>query len=192
MMPRHALILLLFVLLLPGVAGARKQTTPRAQALHTETIEGYGRTQETARQRALERAQDRVRELLDERIGVPSWEPAPHLLESSYLARYNVLEWLGPATEVKGLEREPGYLAKFQLNLTREYLTQIYQDVRLEQVEQRQHLLARILAGLVAVFLVTAGYLRLEDMTRGFATKLLRLVAGAVLLLVGVALWWTW
>ena len=38
-------------------------------------------------------------------------------------------------------------------------------------------LLARVLGGALAVLLVVAGYLRLEEATRGYYTKLLRLAA---------------
>ena len=54
----------------------------------------------------------------------------------------------------------------------------------LEQVRfQRQGVAARALAALVALCLVVLGYLRLEDLTRGYYTVLLRLTAGAVVLL---------
>ena len=53
-----------------------------------------------------------------------------------------------------------------------------------DQVQfQRNAVAARVLAGLVALCLVVAGYLRLEDLTRGYYTALLRLCAGAVVLL---------
>ena len=48
---------------------------------------------------------------------------------------------------------------------------------------QRLAVAARVLAGLVALCLVVVGYLRLEDLTRGYYTALLRLGAGVALLL---------
>ena len=48
-----------------------------------------------------------------------------------------------------------------------------------------------MLAGLVVLLLVGAGYLRLEDMTRGYATQLLRMSAFTVVALAAAALWLT-
>jgi hypothetical protein len=48
----------------------------------------------------------------------------------------------------------------------------------------RHLVVGRILAALVALFLIVSGYLRLEELTRGYYTTLLRVGAGAVMLLI--------
>ena len=54
-----------------------------------------------------------------------------------------------------------------------------------ENVIYWRHLLVgRILAALVALFLIVSGYLRLEELTHGYYTTLLRVGAGAALLLI--------
>ena len=188
---------LALLLLAPVAALAQGTSKPpvlaRARiAPHTEVVEGYGRTAELARERALERAQERLRELMKDHLGYTGWEPSSELFEPTYLAQYNVLEWLGPAKVVPAIDQEPTFQARYQLTLTPEYLVQIRKELRLEQVAHRHQLLARILASLVAVFLVTAGYLRLEEMTRGFATGMLRLAAILLLGITAVILWLTW
>ena len=84
------------------------------------------------------------------------------------------------------------FVARYSVDLTRGYLKQIETAARQEKVEERHALLARVLSGILAVALVTAAYLRLEESTRGYATKLLRLAAGLLLALVGTGLWLSW
>jgi hypothetical protein len=56
-------------------------------------------------------------------------------------------------------------------------------------VQERMVFLARILGGLVALLGVVAGYIRLDDLTKGYYTGWLRLAAGGILAVVGVGLW---
>ncbi len=62
--------------------------------------------------------------------------------------------------------------------------------LRLERARERQQILVRLLAGIVAVLIAVASYLRLEDATKGYYTTLLRVVAVAFVALVvaGLAL----
>src|SRR5262249_47504991 len=55
---------------------------------------------------------------------------------------------------------------------------------RRERVSDRQLFLARILGGIVALLVAVFGYFRLEELTKGYYTGLLRV--GALLLVVGV------
>jgi len=62
-------------------------------------------------------------------------------------------------------------------------------DPELEKsVTQRHWLVYRILVSFLALFLVIFGYIKLEELTRGYYTMLLRLGAGAVVLLTVLAL----
>ncbi len=56
-------------------------------------------------------------------------------------------------------------------------------DARDQVQFQRNALAARVLAALVALCLVVGGYLRLEDLTHGYYTALLRLGAAGVVLM---------
>lgn len=174
----------------------RAKPTKPAPAARTvekpETIvDGYGETAEKARERALERAQERVEELLRERFDRLGWHLHPEQLDTDYLLRFNVIQPRGepePAP-VKGGEKM--LVARYRIELTPEYLHELVRVSQQDTVQQRHLLLSRLLVGILAVLLVTAGYLRLEELTRGYATKLLRLGVVVFLSLVGAGLYLT-
>jgi hypothetical protein len=58
------------------------------------------------------------------------------------------------------------------------------------RIQQRMGLLGKILAGLVALLAVVAGYIRLDDWTKGYYTGWLRLAAGGILAVVVTGLFW--
>jgi hypothetical protein len=60
---------------------------------------------------------------------------------------------------------------------------------REHRVLERHKLLGRVLAGLVIALVVIAGYLRLEEATRGYYTQMLRLAAVTLVSLAAFALW---
>jgi hypothetical protein len=61
-------------------------------------------------------------------------------------------------------------------------------DQREVRATARQGMLAKVLAGVVALLVAVAGYLRLEDATKGYYTTLLRLAAVAFVVLVVAAI----
>jgi hypothetical protein len=66
---------------------------------------------------------------------------------------------------------------------------QVYQEAQQkERALARQGVLGRVLAGLVALLVAVACYLRLEDATKGYYTTLLRLVAVAFVSLVAAGI----
>jgi hypothetical protein len=60
---------------------------------------------------------------------------------------------------------------------------------RQERATARQSIMVRVLGGLVALLVVIACYLRLEDATKGYYTTLLRLAAVTFVVLVGAGIW---
>ncbi len=60
---------------------------------------------------------------------------------------------------------------------------------RQDRAASRQGVLARVLAGVVALLAAVACYLRLEDATKGYYTTLLRLAAVAFVARVGAGVW---
>ena len=74
------------------------------------------------------------------------------------------------------------------LTVTAGQKEEMQQVAREHRMKERQGLVARVLAGLVALLLVAGGYLRLEEATRGYYTTLLRGAALVVLALVGALL----
>jgi hypothetical protein len=60
---------------------------------------------------------------------------------------------------------------------------------RQERATARQSIMVRVLGGLVALLVVIACYLRLEDATKGYYTTLLRVAAVTFVVLVGAGIW---
>jgi hypothetical protein len=83
---------------------------------------------------------------------------------------------------------EPAQHAQVRVEITGRYLQEVQKLAREERMQQRHLLLARVLVGLVALLMVVAGYLRLEDATRGYYTTLLRVAAVGILVLAGLGL----
>jgi hypothetical protein len=67
---------------------------------------------------------------------------------------------------------------------------QFQESLRQHRAAQRQKILAVVVAGLVALLLVVAGYLRMEDATKGYCTRLLRTAVVAFVALAGAAGIW--
>jgi hypothetical protein len=170
----------------PGVVAAAKPPGPEENV-----VDGYGPTAAAARDRALEHAQERVEKLLQQRFRLAGWKPSPEQLAPEYLVRYGVVQPQGEPKPSPDLRDEKALVARYKVELTRDYLREVQRVAREERVQERHLILARVLAGLVVLLLVTAGYLRLEDMTRGYATQLLRAVAVGLVALAAVGLWLT-
>lgn len=179
-----------------GIDGARPASpskgaaTQRAPEPGDILVDGYGETPDKARQVALARGRQRVAELLETRLGRSGWRPTLEQLETEYLVRFGVLTPRGEP-EPAPVQGERMLVARYRVELTPEYLREVVRQARQEKVQERHLLLARVLAAILAVTLVTAGYLRLEEMTCGYATQLLRAAAVVLLGLAGVGLWLT-
>jgi hypothetical protein len=171
---------------------AARQAPPRPVMLAEDVVDGYGDTAAKARAQALKHARDRIVEMLSQEIGEPSWQPPDELLDPKKLQSgppqgWGVIEEVGKPepTEIDG---DKALVARYKVQLTSSYLQAVQTHARQERVGERHWFLVRILGGVLAVLLVTTGYLRLEEMTRGYYTRLLRLAAFAVLALAGLAL----
>jgi hypothetical protein len=167
----------------PQTAPARPPATVRAvkgpiKLLAREEFTGYGSTVKDAEASVLEQAQDWLNEHVD--VG---WKPS-----ADYLRQKGLVHFGEPAEET--LEHAGHvYVVKGQLEVNSTQAEEMRQVARGQRMVQRHLVFARILGGLVCLFVVAGGYLRLEEATRGYYTTLLRLAALTVLALVGVGLW---
>jgi hypothetical protein len=173
---------------------AEAPKAPRALAdRQAENVkDGYGLSEETARDRARENARNWVVELLRKEVGDANWDPPTRLLDLERLEKeFQVISAAGEPKESINVGGDTTWVVRYKVHLTEDYLRAVQKQGRQELVMDRHLLLARVLGGVLAVLLIAAGYLRLEEMTRGYATHLLRLAAFALLGLAGFALWLT-
>jgi hypothetical protein len=80
------------------------------------------------------------------------------------------------------------YFVSYDVQLTQQAYRKIIENDRQLTMQERQFLLGKVLAGLVAVFAAFAGYYRLEEATKGYYTNWLRLGALGLIAAVGGAL----
>ncbi|MFO0877491.1 MAG: hypothetical protein U0840_08965 [Gemmataceae bacterium] len=189
---RWALVLVLGWLLaaVPAQAGRKPKPAPEQIAAPAEpevVVDGYGENPDKARELALDRACKRVEKLLLERLGNSGYLPPREQLDPEFLATYRVLQPRGePESTV--MQGEKLVVARYGVQLTPEYLRKVAETARDQKVQERHLLFARVLAAILAVCLVVAGYLRLDEWTRGYASKLLRLAAVLILAVIGLGL----
>ena len=79
---------------------------------------------------------------------------------------------------------------RLQIGITARDWQLMFQEDRQMRSESRMLVLAKMLAGFVAFLGAVAGYLRLEEMTKGYYTAWLRLAAIGFVTAVGVGIWW--
>jgi hypothetical protein len=202
------IILLAFVLFAGNVqisfsvASGRNRTKPgpkpavapavRAVAKGDNIVDGYGPTAAIAKDWAMKHAQERVETLLRERFAADGWKPNEEQLSADYLIRHEVVTPQGEPEPSPGInDNEKAMVARYKVELTPSYLKEVQRLAREQRVQERHLVLARLLGWMVVLLLVVAGYLRLEDMTRGYATTLLRLGAFTLVAVAGAALWLT-
>lgn len=148
-------------------------------------VDGYDlEDPQAAQDAALRKAQESVEKYVREHYPTLSWAPS---LEQ--LVKAKVVQVEGTPGTRKLDNGEEVQEAHAKVEMTRNYREGLQRLVLQQHTRQRQWFAARGLAGLVALLLVCAGYLRLDEATRGYYTRLLRLAALGVLVGVGVGLW---
>jgi len=156
---------------------------PAPQVPNPTWIEdGYGASEADARDVALKKAEDSVEEHLKRLYGSKGWK-----VSADYLRQMQVVRFEKP----EEVELTPGQRVvkvRAVVELTPSYLEAMQGVVRQQRVEQRHLVLARVLAGLVVLLLVGAGYLRLEEATRGYYTTVLRVAALGLVAVIGLGL----
>jgi hypothetical protein len=175
--------LLAFVLARPSLPATAQVQAPNA---HVE-IDGYGETALGAETVAQERAQQKVEEELSERFAATGWQPPADKVKTRYLLEKGVIRSVKTErVKVDGAER---WRAIYHVEINNSYLSTLKEIAREQRMIERHFLLARVLAAVVVVLLAVFGYLRLEDATRGYYTRALRLGAVGLVVLAGLGLW---
>jgi hypothetical protein len=179
-------IICLPLALLTGCAAAPAEPIGVHAALSgpTWTVKGYGETADDARERALEKSRDSVEQYLEAHYPAIGWRPTIQRLLAESVVKVD-------DPQQSDLDQLRGFETTAHIDLREANLGKLQTEVdqAREQAQEnvifwRHLLVGRVLAALVALFLIVSGYIRLEEMTRGYYTTLLRVGAGAVLLLV--------
>jgi hypothetical protein len=151
------------------------------------TVAGWGRTQEEAEQDAVHRATEFLAKFLHQ------LKPPLALTPTEAYVRQHLLR--GPAERQEDLDQDikddkSGEVIHVQCwSLTLAVSPQAYAElVRLDQQTQldrqraaRMLLLAKVLAGVLALLVAVIGYIRIEEWTKGFYTGRVRLVVACLL-----------
>jgi hypothetical protein len=187
----------------PAKAEQPKQAVAKPE-WRSEVVTGYGETAAAARANALLEAQDWLERELRADLKA-SWSVPRKLLEPGNLERMGVInvkdaEEAARVPFIKDVkDDEPAWQQRYKVTLTPVFVDSVVKEARAEWVKHesterhdsavsRQKVLLKGLGAVLALLLVVAGYLRLEEATRGFYTGLLRAVALGILALVALAL----
>jgi len=142
------------------------------------TVTGWGQTQEDAKENALQRAQEKVLTYLE-------WGPNLDYIKKKLVKK----EKPEPAQNFGDVIGELQGVS-LVIEITPEDWQYMLREDRRVRSESRMLLLAKLLAGLVAFLGAVAGYLRLEEVTKGYYTAWLRLAAVGFVTAVGAGIWW--
>jgi hypothetical protein len=149
-----------------------------------EEFQGYGLTPTDAQANALENACNWL--AANSNLG---WTPTPEFLREKGMVHFvgepdekesNVAKDFAKDGKVK--------VVTMKLEITADQAREIQKQARQERMVSRHLLLARILGGVVCLLIVVGAYLRLEEATKGYYTRLLRLTAIAILIGIGAGL----
>jgi hypothetical protein len=171
--------LVALVLLAGGVCTAAGAVTHRAQISASGdakypswTVTAWGKTPQDGNEVALDKALKEVESYLARQDPPVHWKPSRDWVDRNLVKTRH--------QEVKVLNDEDlgdGYDVTLKVEVGPKQYREILERDREERVKQRDLLLARILAGVVALLVAVVGYLRLDEATKGYYTLWLRLGA---------------
>ncbi len=169
----------------PARNAAKQDARPVAADSRTwsNVVQGFGETWESAKQNGLREAEQSVAAHLRELEPTLDWVPAAEDLR----------RW-GMVKEVKHEVVESPRLGRHhRVELLVEVTDRNIQEIRARDRDERalgRHLLsAKLLAALVGLLAAIAGFVRLEELTRGYYSGLLRLLLLLSVGLVAAGLW---
>jgi hypothetical protein len=193
MRPSHvASCCLVLALAVAGARGATKvgfagrepevSATGSDPRYKTWTVPAYGETDEKALDRAQQKAWEQVCDYLASQNPPIHWRP-----DVGWVSKHLVkARPPGKVVDTDDPVLGKAYLRTLTVEVGEKDYARVVELDRQELMKQRQLLLARVLAGLVALLVAVVGYLRLDEATKGYYTLWLRL--GAVSLVAGVGL----
>jgi hypothetical protein len=170
----------------PPVQREEQATAPVQPNSKAWAVSGFGSTNEDARNDALRRAVNEVRDSLKE-----SHPDLDRPLTPTYLTRSGIARVVNEKTVPRD-NNQQAWEVDLLVELKPERLADLYDLARKDRMGPRHHVALLVLFGLCSILAVAAIYLRLENATRGYSTGLLRVAAVtmlAVALAVMIFLW---
>ncbi|HLJ95712.1 MAG TPA: hypothetical protein VKU02_21225 [Gemmataceae bacterium] len=154
------------------------------EILLSRTVDGWGETVADAEQMALENARRVIVDCFALREDHPlEWRPNLNYIHRYLIKKRDALE--DSEEPLRGLQG-----VRLWIEIDRGKWDAMLQKDREVRSESRMVLLGKLLAGVVAFLGAIAGYLRLEEMTKGYYTAWLRLAAIGFVSVVGAGIWW--
>lgn len=150
---------------------------PKKPLIHEE-FTGYGTTELLAEKDALKYAS----EWLQRQSGL-GWAPS-----SEYLTTHKMVQF-GAAETIKSDDPMLDNMkkVKLQLEISADQARDIQKQARQHRMKERQKQSLFVLIGVVGLLSVVGGYLRLEEATKGYYTRLLRIAAISALVVIVAA-----
>jgi hypothetical protein len=139
---------------------------PKKPLIHEE-FTGYGKTESAAKNDALRLACD----WLKKHIGL-GWSP-----DRNYLITHNMVDFSKPQDKEFEPPMDAMKVVKMQLDITDSQYRDIQKQAQQQRMKERQKQSLLVLLGAMGLLGVVGGYLRLEEATKGYYTRLLRIAA---------------
>jgi hypothetical protein len=168
----------------PAMAAAPDGPPRKPQSRFTLTVEGWGETEKDAEHDALKKAQNEIRAYLVEQNHPLQWRPSLEYIHDHLVKQSPPLPDKDFGEPVNTLH---GICLRIEIS-PKDWQEMLRQD-RLMRADARMMLLAKLLVGVVAFLGAVAGYLRLEEMTKGYYTAWLRLAAIGFVTAVAAGIW---
>jgi hypothetical protein len=158
-------------------ANTRGPVTSGRTVIFSKTITEVGVTPEDAEKLAVRKAREELITFLQQQEPPVGWQPTTADVE-----RF-IPDTSKKPREIDGKSRDLGLRSEMTLTvqLTAAEYTGILQTEQKHITEARHWLLAKIVAGLVALLGTIAVYFRLDEWTKGYYTTWLRMAAGMFL-----------
>jgi len=181
-----------------GPSGSKKTPVPDPQAAPAaavadeqptfpiSTVEGWGQTLNDADEMAQKQALAEILSYLARQSPPVRWQPDLAWIKDQ---KQPLLTHKEVKERTLEISQEHADGVSYQVQLTPQAYRKILENDRQLTMQERQLLLGKILAGVVAVFTAFAGYYRLEEATKGYYTNWLRLGALGLVAAVGAAIY---
>jgi hypothetical protein len=158
----------------PSPLAARPPAPEPKKPLYHEEFIGYGTTELAAQRDALSQACSWV----EQNVAL-GWTPHPE-----YLVTQKIVQFCDPEEKKFEPPMNDMKVVKMQLDITDSQYRDIQKQAQQVRMKERQYTSLLVLIGVVGLLGVIGGYLRLDEATKGYCTRLLRIAAIGVVVVI--------